>query len=682
MRDIIEISDFIGGGKMKNFQREDYVYFRLLEDFEGENGIVIPKGDVLRYKRERLIQDIQGRQFGEVFDAYSELDYEFNDQCLEDDILYHKIYRSITVLKDVKCRLYLWPEDYFCLNDWLFEHIDERGISAIMNSKKQFIADKENHNQLIQLYEGCPRKELHVNIHFKKGETLDFQNPAVFTLFYDMKWMKFLARTEVITGEEKERLFQEDFSNAIYAQDNITASVFEDDPEHDLHEFHYFKVHDSILAKTRKELSDLVQIDLPYFLEYLYDREGFIKYVYTDTSDLSSSSRIVEQIVLEFADRISVEEARLCHQKMIDAYLEKQRIESLRLEEKMRQENEQLQKLYEEKKNDPCYFPGKNGCFVHYEKDSIHEEAYSLNQIKEFYQNLKTLDPSVVQEMCFYGGTVPYILNHETNSRDFGDIDIFMPVSSMEKLREEFSRQDSFEMISDSKPYAAACHLTSRIEKESTEVMNRKERVGKFMNLMIDSMINPVDDDNVLEIDEMGNCCDSNPFHAFFAEGRSYYNKIQDFGFKAKLFGVDISVFPMYQYKNDIMAKSFNFRDDARFLLGIRLINHMEISDFVRNVQVYDSACRVLPFEYTVVSKKSAVDGNYSYRFSKDQEDVSYILSHQEELGFDSKYLQQIKENYPDYSISVAYLLHDSGKVSTVGGETYKQYVLTNRHIS
>ncbi len=132
-----------------------------------------------------------------------------------------------------------------------------------------------------------------------------------------------------------------------------------------------------------------------------------------------------------------------------------------------------LQELYESKKNNPSYFPGTNGYFVHNDNESskLEKEGYTLLQIKEFYQKLKTLNPDIVKEMCFYGGTVPYILNNASESRDFGDIDIFVPVPQMKKLREELAQQDSFKMICDSKPLAQFCHLTSRIQKESIELV-------------------------------------------------------------------------------------------------------------------------------------------------------------------------------------------------------------------
>lgn len=666
---------------MKQFKREDYVYLKLIEDYEDKDGIKYKKGEILRYRKDWLIENITGRQFGNVFDYDNELIYEKNDDCDENDILYHKIYKSITVSKDRKYKLYLWPGDYFYFNDWLFEHIDNNGIFTITNAQKNIIPDKTNSNKLIELTEGYPYNELDACIYFKKGEKLDFSNKAVIALFYNMEWMKLFTKTEVITGKEKQELFDEDFSNAIYAQDTITAYIWKDDPNYDLHEYHYFKMKDDILVKTKEELKNKVGIEIPYGVDFICDDKGIIKYVFTETSLSKTSYRDNEQLILTFANRLPIDEAYECHKKLINNYLKQQEEEHIKWEKEMKEKNIKLQKLYESEKNNPSYFPGVNGYFVHNDNESknIEKERYTLDQIKEFYQNLKTLDPSVVKEMCFYGGTIPYILNNASESREFGDIDIFVPVPNMERLRKELEKQDSFEMICDSKPLAQFCHLTSRIEKKSTELVDKNEQINEFLGLMFNVMATPQDED-VINVNQDGNVYDQ--AEEFFSRNKSYYNKTQDFGFKAKLFGINISVFPIYQYEDNIMAKSFNINEMYSFLLGVRVLNNTNIDEFVRNVELYDSLFKVLPLEYTLVSKKSAVDKVYSSRLEKDKEDVEYILSHKEELGIDDKKIQEILNNYPDYSISIAYRVNDNGTTSTMGGETYKELVLTNRHIS
>ena len=130
------------------------------------------------------------------------------------------------------------------------------------------------------------------------------------------------------------------------------------------------------------------------------------------------------------------------------------------------------------------------------------------------------------------------------------------------------------------------------------------------------------------------------------------------------------------------MAKSFNINDKNRFLLGVRVLNNENIENFVKNVEVYDCTFKILPLEYTLVSKKSAVNENYSFRLEKDKEDLEYILSHKEELGITDDKTQEILSKYPNYSISIAYKVNDNASTTTMSGETYKELVLTNRNIS
>lgn len=666
---------------MENFKREDYIYLRMIEDYEDKDGVKYKKGDILRYKKEWLIENIMGRQFANIFDYNNKLIYEKNNDCDENDILYHKIYKSVIVSKNRSYNLYLWPGDYFYLNDWLFQHIDDDGIYAITNTQRKVLPDKTNRGKLIELKEGYPHKELNARIHFKKGEKIDFNDPAVIALFYNMDWIKFFARTEVISGKEKQELFDEDFSNAIYAQEPSTASIWTDDPNHDLHEYHYFKIKDGIRVKSRDELENKTGIEIPYSIDFIYDDEGFIKYASTNTSYYDTSYRDTEQLILKFANRMSVDEAYECHKKLIADYIKHEEEQLAKWKKETEKKNEELQKLYESQKNNPLYFPGVNGYFVHNDNESknLEKERYTLLQIKEFYQKLKTLDPSVVKEMCFYGGTIPYILNNASESRDFGDIDIFVPVSQMEKLREELAKQDSFEMICDSKPLAQFCHLTSRIQKKSTELVDKNEQTNEFLGLMLNAIKTPQNED-MINVDQDGNVYD--PLEDFFDKTKPYYNEIQDFGFKAKLFGINISVFPIYQYKNDIMAKSFNINEMNKFLLGVRVLNDETIENFVKNVKLYDSLFKILPLEYTLVSKKSAVDEQFSSRLEKDRADIEYILSHKEELGLTDEKIKEILSKYPDYSISIAYKVNDNGTTSTMDGDTYKELVLTNRNIS
>lgn len=660
---------------MQEFKRENYIYLRYLED-DKENSK--KKGDIVRYCKDWLLDKMEGRRFTTCF-KNDALILEKNHDVDEDEIMFNKVYKSITVSKDCRGQVYLWNDDYLYLGDWLFSHLDERGIDLVTSLQSDVLPNKMNSNKLIKLNKGCPEVNARINLYFNKGEQIDFSIPDVAILFCDPCWIKLFAKTEVIVGKEKEQLFQEDFSNAIYGS---AVNDFEFSSSYPK-EHHYFKMKNNIKIKTLEEISKALEISYSNLssLEIVKNEEGFITHICTVTNDFDNSDRNTEQSILKIADRVSTTEALEIHKKACQDYMKKQKQE----QEKMSNEYEEMQKKinaqYQKVKNNPEIFPGVNGDFVHTNNNSaISTKQYNLKKIKEFYQQLKSLDSEVVKHICFYGGTIPYILNNASESRHFGDIDMFVPTKYMENLRKEFANQESFEMLCDSKPYAEACMLTTRIAKESIQfaVANQQDNLTQALLGNIISFMTPreykkdyVDENGIVH----------NPLTEHKEDLLPYYRKIQDFGFKAKLFGINISVFPIYEYENNIMAKSFNINDMYKFLLGVRVLDNTKLAEFIKQVNVYDSVFNILPLEYTLASKQRAVDEKHAYRYEKDAKDIEYILSHRTELGINDKQLQEILNNYPDYSISVAYRINDNGTTTTMNGESYKALVLSNRNI-
>ncbi len=663
---------------MKNFKRKDYIYLRYLEDDEDAYR---KKGDIVRYKKDWLIEELKGRNFNTCFNSDS-LIWEKNPDAEENEIAFNKIYKSITVSDNWQGKIYLSEDDYLYLDDWLFSHMSSYDIDLVKGLKKELLPNRKNDNKMIMLKEGCPDVAAIITMYFKKGEIIDFSNPSVIALFYTPYWLKIFAKTEVIEGEEKEKLFQDDFSNAINVQvvEDFAFSL------NITKEHHYFKMKDNIKVKTDKDVAKL--LGMSYLndinINVVRNKQGFITHICTVTSDYNSSDREMEQIILKIADRISSDEAMEIHKKACLDYVERQNTEFAKFMEIHEREQKKLDDIYQTKKNNPEMFPGVNGDFVHIDKDSITEKKHTLKQIQEFYQNLKILDSDIVKHICFYGGTIPYILNNAPESRDFGDIDMFVPTEYMEKLRAEFSKQESFEMLCDSKLYAEACMLTTRIAKESTELSLKNQQVDttdSVASSLFDSLMSFMTPNKYKRDYVDANGIVHNPLNVHKEEQLPYYRKVQDFGFKAKLFGINISVFPIYEYKNNLMAKSFNINEMYKFLLGVRVLDNTKLAEFIQQVNVYGSIFNILPLEYTLASKQSAVEGSYAFRYEKDKEDVKYILSNKDELGISDEKLQEILKNYPDYSISIAYEINGN-QVTAMDGEAYKQLVLTNRQAS
>lgn len=217
----------------------------------------------------------------------------------------------------------------------------------------------------------------------------------------------------------------------------------------------------------------------------------------------------------------------------------------------------------------------------------------------------------------------------------------------------------------DSKSYTESYELTSRVYKKEIAKKDPTEEASQFLSLITNPDINNTVDSN-----------GKNLFESFFDNSRPYYQVPQDFGFKGSLFGINISVFPIYDYKNNLMAKSFNIRDMYQFLLGVRVMNNTKLGDFARSVNLFDTDVNILPLEYTIISKESAINEGYIKRTDKDALDLAYIEEHKKELGISDSVIARLRSNYPDYSVSVAYALLENGTVETVSGEAYRKLIL------
>lgn len=659
---------------MEVFDIKDYIYLRYVEDDEeyGQS-----KGDIVRYRKELLINELRGRRFDTCFEN-DNLIWTETSNALENDVMFDKVYDSIVVREDMRGSVYLWADDYLYLDEWLFNHLDSSGIDLIMNLQKEEISIPNHNNKLIQLKEGCPEVDARMWMYFKKGEKIDFTIPGVAAIFYNPSWLRRFAKTELIVGEEKEKLFKEDFSNAIKAV-KIEDIIYSHQTEE---EQHFFRIKENIKTKSEKEIAELLGYSyLPVDSRVAKDDNGYITHIIISTSSFNSSNRRLEQDLLKIAERTSNIETLKVYKKECEKYTLKRKLEDENLRKKFLEDERKLDEAYQEQKNNPKLFPGVNGDFIHVTKTDDIKEKYSLNQIKDFYKRLLTLNPEILKHIYFYGGTIPYILNNVIESRNFGDIDMFVPTEYMEMLREEFLKQESFKMLVDSKPYAEQCMLTTRIAKEPNTLTTHSDLLDDPTTSLFEGLANFMVPRSLKRdyVDENGIV--HNSLTEYKEEQLPYIRKIQDFGFKAKLFGINISVFPIYEYENNIMAKSFNINEKGNFLLGVRVLNNTKLSDFIKSVRVDNLDLSILPLEYTLASKQSAVEGNYAYRYEKDKEDVEYILSHKDELGISDEMLKKILNNYPDYTVSIAYRI-DGESTTTMNGETYKELVLKHRNLS
>lgn len=648
--------------ELNDFNSEDYIYLRVFEDVTiitskySDGKTVYPKGKILRFKKE----DLEWNVFSRHFPGKDDFDIVDNPECSQSSVMPYDKYSSIRFKGDKQVNVCLWPEETYSFSDWLCEKItgDDRPMISIfdfdspqtkvgknLNSIRKSPATINEENQTLTV----GKRNIDLYLDFKAGEELDFKNRDVASLFLDHNYMKLLTHCEVILGPEKDNLFEEDFKYTFENGD---------------HFYQFYVLNPEIKVKTERELREILDF-YSVHTDIKRDEERFIRYVYFADFDMISRDKVAK--MLKFATPVPVIEAREHLSEIERVASEKQEQEMAAWRKKQQKEQEKLEVLYESKKNDATIFPGVNGNFIHTMPPTslLTNPNVSIEEVREFYKRLKEINSAILQGMYFYGGTLPYILTNARDCRSFGDVDIFVPVSMMSDLREELKKQPTFRIFHDSKYYTESYNLTSRVYKKEIAKRDPIEEASQFLSLITSPDIN-----NTVDSDG------KNVFESFLDSGRPYYQVPQDFGFKGSLFGINISVFPIYDYENNLMAKSFNIRDMYQFLLGVRLMNNTKLSDFARSVNVFDTEVNILPLEYTIVSKESAIKEGYIKRTDKDAIDLAYIEEHKKELGISDEVIAELRKNYPDYSISVAYALEENGTVETVSGEAYRKLIL------
>lgn len=640
--------------ELNGFNSDDYIYLELNNDLKNAH-FDLSKGTVLRYKRSEL--NLFSRLISQGF--YDNLEFVEKEKLNDDDVLPTQVYEKIYFKADGTAKVCLWPKERYCFNDWVMDHlftnsdikvslfgpsgpIKDLNYNAINRGCKKLLPDNDN---LPMIEIGDSNVDLIFS--YKEGECLDFNDPGVMSFLMDHNMGLLLLNSHPLVGEEKLKYFEDDFKNAFHASDGI----FDDGRCI----FRYYKINDDIKVKD--------SIDLPYIHLHAcsFDDEGYLRYVYLETFSSMDFKRLDEEFIHKFATEVSLEEARTMHEERLKRERIKKDAEMAEWRRKEEEKERKINEIYQTKKFDENIFPGANGNFVQND-GRRRDNKKSLEKIKEFYNNLKIIDPDVLSKMYFYGGTIPYILTDASASRDFGDIDIFVPISEMDHVREELNKIPSFYVYFDSKELTKRCHFTSRIENNE---LVKKDPINDTLELL--AALNS--DDTIL--DENG----STPLENFFTGIRDEKQVLQDYGLKGTLFGVNISIFPVYQYDNDLMAKSFNISDIYEYLLVVRVMNKTSLNDFAKNVKVFDNNINILPIEYTILSKESAINSGYTKREEKDAIDIDYIMKHKEELGISDEYIEYLRQYYPDYSIAIAYYLADD-VVEKISGERYKELML------
>lgn len=185
-----------------------------------------------------------------------------------------------------------------------------------------------------------------------------------------------------------------------------------------------------------------------------------------------------------------------------------------------------------------------------------------------------------------------------------------------------------------------------------------------------------------------GNCVMGQQSTTMFSD-----RKYQDFGFMGKLFGMDVSVHPIFEgkfskvkgqteqkllnpYLPNIYAKSFNARqDNIGFLLNTEVMRDQKIEDLIHIVDVDGKPISTVIPEYTVATKRWAIQHGYRRRIEDDKRDLEFIASHPEFYGVDEAKVDEVYGKLPDKTISNAYYFTHSqydGVAKEISGDKYR----------
>jgi len=181
----------------------------------------------------------------------------------------------------------------------------------------------------VEIYKFKTDTPIHLNL--RKGEVLKLTNPVIALALIDQDYLKLLANSEEIIGEEKEKCFLEEF------KDFVPGTLRK-----------YYKLKDKIKTKDIYDISSQYRLNdfgcgySTYFAGWCgsinfckynthnYREDGTIQYFYVDYH-ASISDSVVAKEILKIADCLSQEEAILRNNMDVEA-TERYKLEQRALE--------------------------------------------------------------------------------------------------------------------------------------------------------------------------------------------------------------------------------------------------------------------------------------------------------------------------------------------------------------
>lgn len=102
------------------------------------------------------------------------------------------------------------------------------------------------------------------------------------------------------------------------------------------------------------------------------------------------------------------------------------------------------------------------------------------------------------------------------------------------------------------------------------------------------------------------------------------------------------------------------------------------IDDFSCIASILGHNVKIAKTEYTIASKKNAINFGYILRKDTDEADLKYIEAHSNEIGINESQVEFFVKNIPAYGISHVYRITRSYEASEMTPEEYKHVVTRN----
>ncbi len=338
------------------FDSSKFRYFRLKkeEDKYSTSFIVFPylKEDmVFKMSEESLYENIFSRTFYRCIQRHLE-NFEvkrLSNEKLFDIIEFLTMQDNLVIDADYQTEFSYETGSFCILDSWLKERMNDNGLyeKTLFSDPKSlaqrnaevfnWVGDEERlSNDIIKSYAITLRNDLvssnsneveiykfktdtpiYFNLH--KGEILSLTNPVIALALIDQDYLKLLANSEEILGEEKETYFQTDFKDFIPGtfrkyyklKDNIRTNYINDirDP---------FRFQNLGCGFKNSLVGGYCSVGFCKYNHDNYRNDGTIEYFYIDYR-ASVSDSVVANELLKIADCLPQEEAIIRYNMDIEA---------------------------------------------------------------------------------------------------------------------------------------------------------------------------------------------------------------------------------------------------------------------------------------------------------------------------------------------------------------------------